>query len=622
VATVPGGTPANVDADAAASPAPAPAKPRPNPLSRIPVIGRLLFGEPVDDDPSDGRVSPHYDLDVQAPEPVARQIREYTLLGRWRQRPDYDPSQRPLFVRRAPGEIGELMAAEGWFSPTIRVEDRPEGVRIVVEPGPRTVVAGTALRLSGDVEAAEHAELRDRVARTWLMQDGEPFRSDAWERAKRELLGTLRDGGFLRARIEDSEAVVQREGASALLRVDVESGARLRFGALEVGGLQRYPAEVVLGLAPFSQGDPYDANQVLRFQTLLNGSGWFTTANVRPDTVLLDRDPDAEEVPMRVDVVERQSKRWVLGGGYDTERGVSVLAIWEHRNVGGLGVQTFNGVEVDFERQVLWSTWDTPQDLSGRRWQFGGRAEHRDVQNDLVDAASLFVSRNRRRGDIETAVSLQAQAERQSVVFGPGDERLFENRALVLGYTWTQRKLDSPLYPTKGYVLTGQLSGASDSLGSETSFVRAYALGYGIVPLAAQGGEEFGRVVLRGEVGHVNASRREGIPSANLFRTGGARSVRGYANQGLGVTLGEAVVGGRALFVAGIEYQHLLGRDLAVATFYDYGNAADTWADLTPVGGYGVGVRWRTPVGPLNFDIAYGEAVRDWRLHFSIGVVF
>jgi translocation and assembly module TamA len=514
------------------------------------------------------------------------------------------------------------MAAEGWFSPTIRVEDGPKAVRIDVEPGPRTVVSGFALRLAGDVEAPEHASLRERVERGWLLPGGAPFRSEIWERAKRELLGSLRDGGFLRARIEDSEALVQLEDAVALLSVDVESGPRLRFGAVEIGGLQRYPASVIEGLAPFRQGDPYDANEVLRFQTRLNGAGWFTTANVRPDTVALDRDPSLEQVPVRVDVVERQSKRWVLGGGYDTDRGFSVLATWEHRNVGGLGVQAVNGIELDLERQVLWSTWDTPQDRSGWRWQFGARAEHRDVVNDIVDAASVFASRNQRRGDIETALSVQAQGERQSVVFAPDQNVLFENRALVLGYSWTQRKFDSPLFPTKGYILSGQLSGASDAIGSETSFVRAYALGYGIVPLSVQGGDEFGRVVLRGEVGHVNASRREGIPSANLFRTGGARSVRGYASQGLGVPFGQAIVAGRALFTASVEYQHLLSRDLALATFYDYGNAADTWDDLKPVSGYGVGVRWRTPLGPLNLDVAYGEAVREWRLHFSIGVVF
>jgi translocation and assembly module TamA len=621
VSTVPGGgvvPPSVGDPSPAADPS---AAPRSNPLSRLPLIGRF-FGEPVDDDPSDGRVSPHYALEVVAPEPVARQIREHTLLGRWRQRPDYDPSQRPLLVRRAEAEVEELMAAEGWFSPQVRVEDRPAGVRIVVEPGPRARVADIELNLSGDVEATEHAPLRERLERAWTLPEGAPFRSEDWERAKRELLGALRDAGFLRARIDESEAIVQRAEAQARLRVDLESGARVRFGTIEVGGLSRYPASVVEGLAPFRQGDPYDANEMARFQTLLNGSGWFTTANVRPDTAALARDASLEAVPIRVDVVEGQTKRWVLGGGYDTERGVSLLANWEHRNVAGLGIQTFNGFELDLERQVAWSTWDTPQDTRGWRWQFGGRVEHRDIQNDLVEAASLFVSRNQRRGDIETALSLQAQAERQSVVFGPGDERLYDNGALVLGYSWTQRKLDSPLFPTQGYILTGQLSGASDAIGSETSFVRAYALGYAIVPIARVGGEAFGRVVLRGEVGHVFAPRREGIPSANLFRTGGARSVRGYASQGLGVPLGEAVVGGRALFVGSVEYQHLLNRDLALAAFYDYGNAADAWRDLKPVAGYGVGVRWRTPVGPLNLDVAYGDAVREWRLHFSIGVVY
>lgn len=633
-APVPDGPPAAVGgAPAAAPPGPASsgssesstssesAGRRANPLAKLPLVGRL-FGPAQDEDASDDRVAPHYALDVDAPEPVARQIRTYTLLGRWRQRPDYDPSQRPLLVRRAEGEVRELMAAEGWFSPEVQVEDRPGGVRIAVVPGPRTRVSGVALRLTGDAGSPEHAALRERLERAWPLPEGAPFRSDAWERAKRELLGGLRDGGFLRARIEDSEAIVNREDARAQLRVDVESGSRLRFGGIEVGGLQRYPASVVEGLAPFRIEEPYDANRVLRFQTLLNGAGWFSSANVRPDMNAIDRDPSLGEVPIRVDVVERQAKRWVLGGGYDTDRGFSVLANWEHRNAFGAGVQTFDGVELDLERQVAWSTWDTPQDLSGWRWQFGGRAEHRDVQNDLVDAASVFVSRNQRRGDIETALSLQAQAERQNVVFGPGDERLFENSALVLGYSWTQRRLDSPIFPTEGYVVTGQLSGASDALGSATSFLRAYALAYGIVPLERADGEPIGRVVLRGELGRVRSSRREGIPSANLFRTGGARSVRGYASQGLGVPLGEAIVGGRALFVASAEYQHLLSRDVALAAFYDYGNAADTWDDLKPVAGYGVGVRWRTPVGPLNLDVAWGEAVRDWRVHFSIGVVF
>ena len=64
----------------------------------------------------------------------------------------------------------------------------------------------------------------------------------------------------------------------------------------------------------------------------------------------------------------------------------------------------------------------------------------------------MFASHNRRRGDIETAVSLQYQFETQSVVFDPDVRQTYDNRAMVLGYSWTQRRLDSPIFPTKGSV--------------------------------------------------------------------------------------------------------------------------------------------------------------------------
>ena len=617
--------PASAPATATAT-ATATAKARSNPLAKLPLIGRFFRGPDDEDDAPAGRggatVAPHYGLEVSAPEPIARQIRTFTLLGRWRRRADFDPSQLPLFVRRADAEVRELLAAEGYFAPEVTVTQRDDTVRIEVVVGPRTTVSLADVALDGEIAAPPNEALRERIRRDWLMPEGAFFRSADWEKAKREMLGTLRDGGFLRARIVDSEALVDLEKTAASLRLTVDSGARLSFGDVEVGGLQRYPEAVVQGLRPFGRGDPYDAVEVTRFQTRLNGAGWFSTVNVRPDAQALERDPALQEVPIRVDVVERQAKRWSLGGGYDTDRGFNVLAGWEHLNVWGLGIQTFNGVELDLERQLLFSTWDTPQDNAGLRWQFGIRAEHRDIQNDLVDAASIFASRNRRRGDIETAASLQYQFERQNIVFAPGEEQVYDNRAAVLGWSWTQRKLDSPIFPTQGYIVSVQVSGASAALGSVRSFTRAYGFGYALVPLKWGGGEEFGRLALRGELGGVAAGGREGIPSANLFRTGGSRSVRGYSSQSLGVPVGQATVGGRVLGVASVEYQHILNRDVALAVFYDRGNAADTWADLKTVGGYGVGVRWRTPVGPLNVDVARADALGEWRLHFSIGVIF
>jgi translocation and assembly module TamA len=46
------------------------------------------------------------------------------------------------------------------------------------------------------------------------------------------------------------------------------------------------------------------------------------------------------------------------------------------------------------------------------------------------------------------------------------------------------------------------------------------------------------------------------------------------------------------------------------------------FSDLSPAVGIGAGVRWRSPVGPLRLDLAWGERTQQLRLHFSVGVAF
>jgi translocation and assembly module TamA len=58
------------------------------------------------------------------------------------------------------------------------------------------------------------------------------------------------------------------------------------------------------------------------------------------------------------------------------------------------------------------------------------------------------------------------------------------------------------------------------------------------------------------------------------------------------------------------------------AVFVDAGRAAEGWKGFKPALGYGVGVRWRSPVGPLRADLAYGEELNQFRLHVSVGIAF
>jgi translocation and assembly module TamA len=113
-----------------------------------------------------------------------------------------------------------------------------------------------------------------------------------------------------------------------------------------------------------------------------------------------------------------------------------------------------------------------------------------------------------------------------------------------------------------------------------------------------------------------------------LFRTGGDTTVRGYSYLDIGVPLPGGLVGpGRYLTVASVEYQRPVyrrGRLTAFeqTLFIDTGAVAEHPGELRPKVGIGTGVRWRSPVGPIEGAIAYGVQAHRFRLHFSAGFVF
>ncbi|MDP1717286.1 MAG: BamA/TamA family outer membrane protein, partial [Burkholderiales bacterium] len=58
------------------------------------------------------------------------------------------------------------------------------------------------------------------------------------------------------------------------------------------------------------------------------------------------------------------------------------------------------------------------------------------------------------------------------------------------------------------------------------------------------------------------------------------------------------------------------------ALFLDGGNAVDQIPNFSAVYGYGAGVRWISPAGSLNFDIARASEDGKLRFHFTIGARF
>jgi len=390
-----------------------------------------------------------------------------------------------------------------------------------------------------------------------------------------------------------------------------------------IEGLERYDRSIVEDVRTFATGEPYSADKLEQFQARLRSAGYFSSVTALPDLIALQKDPTADRVAIQVIATELVRQRVVLGAGFSTDDGARGQVGFEHRDLFGTDLRLESALVVATRRQRLFANFRTPYDSHDRYIGFGQRIEREDIEELLTLRANTYAGVGRREGDIESFTSLQHQIEREQIpagVEGPAEEN--SNRALVLGHAWNLRRLDSVVLPSRGYAITAQISGARQGILTDRSFARFYTRMTRFQPLPR--GTPFERGMLVGvlELGVVGAGSRDDVPSENLFRAGGVQSLRGYAFQSLGVPRGGAIVGGRYLAIGSLEYQHRIGESYSVAAFYDYGNAADSWSGFDPVAGYGLGLRWRTPIGPVNLDVAYGQAESRYRVHFSIGYLF
>jgi translocation and assembly module TamA len=395
----------------------------------------------------------------------------------------------------------------------------------------------------------------------------------------------------------------------------------MAFGDLSVEGLQRYERKIVDDLRTFAPGEPYSDAKLQAFALRLRGAGFFSSVSALPDLITLQKDPAAERVRVQVVVTELPRRRVVFGIGYSTDEGPRGQVGFEHRDLLGRNLQLESALVLSAKQQRAFANFRTPYDENGRFYGFGQRIEREDIENQVTLRSNTYAGIGKRDGAIESFTSLQYQIEQQRIDAADGLEERTSQHALVLGKSWNLRRLDSTVTPTEGYALSAQVSGARSGVLSDRSFLRFYTRATRFQPLPTATFKN-GTLVALVELGYVAASSREDIPSENLFRAGGVQSIRGYGYQSLGVRRGDAVVGGRYLAVTSLEYQHRLTEQYAAAVFVDYGNAGDSRSDFDPVAGYGVGLRWRTPVGPINLDVAYGQAVSRYRVHFSIGYTF
>jgi translocation and assembly module TamA len=552
-------------------------------------------------------------VEVEAPRELEKILKQGLSIMRWQNDPKMTAEQLRRLTEEAVREAREAAATEGYFSAKVDVridEAEPEWkVALSVEPGPRTRVSEVDIRFSGPAtQDGEAHSLFKQVRDTWRLRRGEPFRQSEWEAAKREAARELASWRYAAARIADSRATIDPETRQAKLMIELASGPAFRFGPVSITGTRRYPDALAENLSPISPGDTYDRDKVVMYQRRLLETGYF--ASVQAD---IDAHPLlADAAPLRVAVIEASSQHVEAGLGYTTDAGPRAELRYSNQDVFDSAWRFKSGLRVDQKIQQLQLDFDSPP-KTGARWNnFFGRARQGDIQNETTRELAVGASHNWYERFAPLAFIVSAHLEEQRVEGEPTDNR----HALYFGHRRSFRRTDDLVLPRAGYLGTVEVGGAPPGLATR-QFLRVIAGASLLIPLGRTDD-----LLLRGQAGSTLAKTREGIPTTFLFRTGGDQTVRGYAFESLGVPQGEAIVGGRRLAVGAVEYTHWVGEGWGIAAFVDAGNAWDRGVSFDPALGYGLGARFRTPIGPIRADLAYGEKTGQLRLHFSVGYTF
>jgi len=554
-----------------------------------------------------------YRVEIEAPRELAGTLRKGLSLQRWQNDPKMSAEQLRRLADEAVSETRQVAATEGYFSPTIELridESQPEWqVNLSVEPGPRTRVAEIDIRFSGPAAQDDEARrLFKRVRDGWRLRRGEPFRQADWDAAKREAARELASWRYAAARVADSRATIDPETRQAKLEVELASGPAFRFGPVRVTGLRRYADSVAENLSPIRPGATYDRDLVLGYQRRLLETGYFASVQADIDTHPLL----ADAAPLRISVIEASTQHVEAGVGYSTDSGPRVELRYSNQDVFDSAWRFRSGLRLDEKIQQLQLDLDTPP-LPSARWNsVFTRARQADIQNETTRELAVGATHNLYHGLAPIALVVSGHLEEQRVAGDVTDNR----HALYFGYRRSFRRTDDLVLPRAGYLGTAEIGGALPELATR-EFLRAVVRASLIIPIGRTG-----ELLLRGEAGSVVAKTREGIPSTFLFRTGGDQTVRGYSYESLGVRQGDAIVGGRRLLLGAVEYTHWFGESWGIAGFVDAGNAWDQGLSFDPAVGYGVGGRFRTPIGPIRADLAYGEKTSEFRLHFSVGYTF
>jgi outer membrane protein assembly factor BamA/autotransporter translocation and assembly factor TamB len=500
---------------------------------------------------------------LTAPEPALKRIRDA-----YRAHERLEAMAGPVSVEEAPGHVI---------------------VHVPIDEGPGARIA--SVRFDGAAALSE-VDLRAAARLTPGTPYVETAPAAAADRVRQRYLGL----GFPHVRVVPE---AKQEGADVDLVLHVEEGEQIRVGTISIVGLGKTREGLVRGRLHLTPGEPLDPRRLVTAERRLLELGIFSQALVTAS----DDNP--------ADITIRLEERAPIAASYDVRYNdrdkTTGLLDAEVRNLFGVGLTTGGRYRVGADIREARGSAFLPSLFGAGSLTASAFHEEEDlgVVTDPV-TEDVFTNVQVRRGfQVQQSVPLAGQWHG---LFGYGFTR--SSRTVFpepiddagIDVALIRDTRDNPLDAHRGRFLNLTVTYSPKVLGSDITFIEGFAQAFFVRSL----GESW--LWAQGyRIGLAKGFGGQSVYTDNLFKAGGANSLRGYATDAVGPNYRGDALGGEAVVILNEEVRRRLVGPVGIALFYDVGNVFPTVKtmsfDLKHT--LGLGLRWPSPIGLLRVDLGF-----------------
>lgn len=447
------------------------------------------------------------------------------------------------------------------------------------------------------------------------------------------------DEGYIFANIRESMAINPDTGR-VTVGLDIHEGVPAYINKIKIQGNTRTRDIVIRRELRLFPGDKFDGSKLRRSKERLRNLGYFNEVNYDTEDTSL-----SDHKNLIVQVEEAKTGSFNFGGGYSTVDSIVGFVEVEQKNFDFTNWPTFTGggqhlmfrTETSATRNnfrlSFTEPWIMDYPISGGfdlylterdrerdagyaydEKRSGGKIRFGKQLSEYVDAGVSYRFETIEISNFEDDVSAELTKEEG------------ENNLSVIGASIVRDTRDNIFNPTRGLYLSGGLDIAGGPVAGDKDFYRLTGKASYNIPL------NYHNAVLefRLRTGIMNDyGSSDYVPIYERFFAGGSRTIRGYDERKVGPldSVNNDPAGGESMVVGNIELTIPVLDFMKLAAFYDTGNV---WKEMEDFGaggfksGIGMGIRFKTPIGPINLDYGYpldeepGEDSKSGKFYFSV----